>query len=144
MIGAKKLLKLARKWQKLAAIRRKRITIPEGIGSVETNSGSTSAKGHFVVYSADQKRFSLPLAYLNNEIIQELLNIAAEAFGLPSKGPLTVPCDAEFMEYVIALIKQQVTGDVQRALLMSVASCCSLSFYLQHQETSNQIPICSF
>ncbi|EEF39771.1 conserved hypothetical protein [Ricinus communis] len=90
MIGAKKLLKLARKWQKLAAIRRKRITIPEGIGSVETNSGSTSAKGHFVVYSADQKRFSLPLAYLNNEIIQELLNIAAEAFGLPSKGPLTL------------------------------------------------------
>ncbi|KAL3567605.1 hypothetical protein D5086_030256 [Populus alba] len=60
MISAKKLVKLAKKWQKLAALRRKRITLPQ----METSSCSASEmadKGHFVVYSADHKRFLLPL-----------------------------------------------------------------------------------
>ncbi|KAJ6683538.1 hypothetical protein OIU85_007245 [Salix viminalis] len=64
MISAKKLIKLAKKWQKLAALRRKRIALPQ----METSSRRTSEmadKGHFVVYSTDQKRFLLPLNYLN-------------------------------------------------------------------------------
>ncbi|WCJ18908.1 SAUR-like auxin-responsive protein family [Euphorbia peplus] len=114
-ISAKKLIKLARKWQKLAALKRKRIALPH------------------------QKRFLLPLAYLNSEIIRELYNMAEDEFGLPGSGPLTLPCEAEIMEYAIGLIKQKVNGDVERALLTSIAnSCSSLPFHLQHQ-----LPICS-
>ncbi|MCD9559575.1 hypothetical protein HAX54_017625 [Datura stramonium] len=50
-------------------------------------------KGHFVVYTTDQARFSIPLAYLLNEIIRQLLNMSEEEFGLPSGGPITLPCD---------------------------------------------------
>ncbi|KDP29986.1 hypothetical protein JCGZ_18753 [Jatropha curcas] len=102
-------------------------------------------KGHLAVYSADRKRFLLPLEYLNNEIIIELFNMAEEEFGQPSKGALTLPCDAEQMEYVISLIKQQVARDVERALLTSIASSfCSVPFHLPHQVTRQQLPICSF
>ncbi|KDP29984.1 hypothetical protein JCGZ_18751 [Jatropha curcas] len=148
MIGPKKLLKLTRKWQKIAAIRRKQIALPQTIRNTYTSSCSTSPmaeKGHFVVYSDDQKRFLLPLEYLNNEIIRQLFDMAEEEFGLPTTGHITLPCDAEVMEYAIALIKQNVNTDVQRALLMSIASSfCSSFFYLQNKETVHQLPICSF
>ncbi|XVE93948.1 hypothetical protein REPUB_Repub01dG0238000 [Reevesia pubescens] len=64
-------------------------------------------KGHFVMYSADEKRFVLPLEYLKNEIVMELFKLAEEEFGIPSNGHLTLPCDAAFMEYVIGLIKRK-------------------------------------
>ncbi|KAF9663348.1 hypothetical protein SADUNF_Sadunf17G0040500 [Salix dunnii] len=143
MISAKKLIKLAKKWQKLAALRRKRIALPQ----METSSCSTSEmadKGHFVFYSTDQKRFLLPLNYLNNEIVRELLKLAEEEFGLPGNGPLTLPCDAELIEYVIGLIKQGITRDLEKALLVSIASSrCSLLSDLHHQVTDHQLPICS-
>ncbi|KAG5226588.1 auxin-responsive protein [Salix suchowensis] len=145
MISAKKLIKLAKKWQKLAALRRKRIALPQ----METSSCRTSEmadKGHFVVYSADQKRFLLPLNYLKNEIVRELLQLAEEEFGLPSNGPLTLPCDAELVEYVIGLIKQGITRDLEKALLVFIASsrCSLFSDLHHHQVTDHQLPICSF
>lgn len=134
MISAKRLLKLARKWQKMTAIRRRRITSSQNIGSIDTTS-SIAEKGYFVVYSADKnKRFLLPLEYLNNEIMRELFNMAEEEFGLQSEGPLTLPCDADLIEYASALIRQNATRDVDRALLVSIASNrCSSSFPFQHQ-----------
>ncbi|EEF39766.1 conserved hypothetical protein [Ricinus communis] len=132
MISAKKLLKLPRKWQKMAAIRRKRIALPQtNYASEDTSSCSTSSR-------AEKE-------YLNNEVIRELFNMAEDEFGLPSKGPLTLPCEAELMEFAIGLIKQQVTRDVEMALLTSIAnSCSSSSFHLQQQVTSHQLPICSY
>ncbi|KAA3482244.1 auxin-responsive protein SAUR62-like [Gossypium australe] len=53
----------------MAAIRRKRITLPGSTLDNDTNSCSTSTaveKGHFVVYSADQKRFVLPLEFIQS------------------------------------------------------------------------------
>ncbi|MBA0766498.1 hypothetical protein Gotri_015534 [Gossypium trilobum] len=125
MVSAKKLIQLAMKWQKMVAIRRKRITLPSSTMDSDTNSSSTSTvveKGHFVVYSADQKRFVLPLEYLKNEIVMELFNLAEEKFGLPGNGLLILPCDATFMEYVIALIKRKPSKDVEKALILSVAN----------------------
>eukprot|EP00257_Ricinus_communis_P018283 XP_015576957.1 auxin-responsive protein SAUR68 [Ricinus communis] len=150
MISTKKLLKWARKWQKLASSRQKSITFPSTIGSTDTSSCSTSSiaeKGHFVVYSADKQRFLLPLEYLNNENIRGLLDIVEDEFGLPSNGPLTLPCEAQLMEYALSLIKQQVARDVERALLTSIVnSCYTLPFHLhlQHQVTRHQLPISSF
>ncbi|KAF9663350.1 hypothetical protein SADUNF_Sadunf17G0040700 [Salix dunnii] len=144
MISTQKLIKLARKWQKLAAIRRKGITLPPPIGRTDASicsTSSTAEKGHFVVYSADHKRFLLPLEYLDHGIVRELLIIAEEEFGLPGNGPLTLPCDSDLMDYVVSLITSHVTRDVQRALLLSIASShCSLSLDLHSHQTS----ICSF
>ncbi|XP_050210598.1 auxin-responsive protein SAUR68-like [Mercurialis annua] len=145
MINSKKLLKFAKKWQKLTAIRRKRITSPQTTDSASSCSTSSSKaeKGHFVVYSADQKRFLLSLEYLNNEIIRELFDMAEEEFGLPSGGPLMLPCDAELMEYAICLIKNKATRDAEQALLTCVATNCGSSS-VRDQTTIYQLPICSF
>ncbi|KAE8719167.1 putative SAUR-like auxin-responsive protein family [Hibiscus syriacus] len=112
MMSAKKLIKLARKWQKLAAIRRKRITLSRTSRKVGTNSCSTSSmveKGHFVVYCSDEKRFVLPLEYLKNEIVMELFQLAEEEFGLQGNEHLTLPCDAPLTEDVIGLIKRKAS-----------------------------------
>ncbi|XVF68026.1 hypothetical protein PTKIN_Ptkin10aG0169700 [Pterospermum kingtungense] len=148
MISAKKLIKLARKWQKLTAIKRKTITLPMMSLDVDANYCSTSSvieKGHFVVYSADQKRFTLPLEYIKKEIVRELFNQAEEEFGIPSNGPLTLPCDAVFLQYVISLIKQQLTEDVEKALLTSI-TCghCSSASYLYQDSRNQPSLICSF
>ncbi|XP_022725088.1 uncharacterized protein LOC111281699 [Durio zibethinus] len=144
MISAKRLIKLAKNWQKMAAIRRKRITLPRSTEDADIKSCSSSSvveKGHFVVYSVDQKRFVLPLEYLKNEIVMELFNLAEEEFGLPGNGLLILPCDATFMECVIALIKRKPSKDMEKALPLSVARGRSSSSYLYQQETSQQMPI---
>ncbi|WCJ18910.1 SAUR-like auxin-responsive protein family [Euphorbia peplus] len=90
-ISAKKLIKLARKWQKLAALKRRRITFESHTtATTDTRSCSTFAKpekGYFSVYSSDKKRFLLPLEYLNSELIKELFDMAEDEFGLPGSGP---------------------------------------------------------
>ena len=75
MINPKKLIRMARKWQKVAALGRKRISLERINRGVDADSCSTSSvadKGHFVVYSSDRRRFEIPLAYLNSEIFREL------------------------------------------------------------------------
>ncbi|XP_015166412.1 auxin-responsive protein SAUR68-like [Solanum tuberosum] len=139
MISTKKLIKMARKWQKFAAMQRKRISFPRnGSDADNCSTSSTIEKGHFVVYTADQARFVIPLAYLENEVIRQLLNMSEEEFGLPSGGPITLPCDSAFMSYVISLIKKGVAaGDLHKALLLSIPSCCCLTSSF-HQETGTQ------
>ncbi|XP_038711319.1 auxin-responsive protein SAUR68-like [Tripterygium wilfordii] len=144
MMSTKKLTNLARKWQKLAAIRRKRIPFPGTNGVIDAEACSTTPKGHFVVYTDDERRFVLPLKFLNHEVFQELLKLAEEDFGLPSDGPLTLPCDANFMEYFIVLMQGGVTKDVQKGFLKSIAdSRCSSSSYLHQEVLNQQQMICS-
>ncbi|TXG64968.1 hypothetical protein EZV62_011962 [Acer yangbiense] len=117
-INPKNLIKLARKWQRVAALRRKRISLP----GLNTSASAVADKGHFVVYTADQRRFVLPILYLSNQIFQELLRMSEEEFGLPGNGPITLPCDAVFMEYVVSLIQGCVDRHLQDALVVSIAS----------------------
>ncbi|KAL3371109.1 hypothetical protein AABB24_007912, partial [Solanum stoloniferum] len=135
MISTKKLIKMVKKWQKFAALQRKRISFPRN-GS--TSSSPIVEKGHFVVYTVDQFRFVIPLAYLENEVIEQLLNMSEEEFGVPSGGPITLPCDSAFMDYIISLIKKGIAaGDLHKALLLSIpSSSCSTSSL--HQESGNQ------
>ncbi|CAN4126893.1 unnamed protein product [Withania somnifera] len=141
MLSTKKLISMTKRWQKFAANQRKRISFPRNrsdADSCSTYSSSIVKKGHVVVYTADQTRFVIPLAYLENEAIGQLLNMSEEEFGLPSIGPITLPCDSGFMDYIISLIKKGVAaGDVQKALLLSIPSCCSSTFSF-HQKTENQ------
>ncbi|PHT99773.1 Auxin-responsive protein SAUR64 [Capsicum chinense] len=142
MLSPKKLIKMARRWQKFAAMQRRRISFPRN-GSNEdacsTSSFNPVEKGHFVVYTIDQRRYVFPLAYLENDAIVQLLNISEEEFGLPSGGPITLSCDSAFMDYIISLIKKGVAdGDLHRALLLSIPSCCCTSSSYLHQESGNQ------
>ncbi|XP_021848517.1 auxin-responsive protein SAUR66-like [Spinacia oleracea] len=127
MISTKKLLKMARKWQKIAAASRKRISWPRPVAD----------KGHFVVYTTDGRRFIIPLAYLKSEIFIELFRIAEEEFGLTSSGPITLPCDSSFMEYAISMIQRRVAEDLEKALIMSLASCRYFSVSHEHQDQTN-------
>uniref|UniRef100_M1B130 SAUR family protein n=1 Tax=Solanum tuberosum TaxID=4113 RepID=M1B130_SOLTU len=73
IISTKKLIKMVRKWQKFAAMQRKRISFPSNgsdADSCSTSASSIVEKGHFVLYTIDQVRFVIPLAYLENESIQ--------------------------------------------------------------------------
>lgn len=148
MISAMKLLKLARKWQKLANIKRKRISFPRATRNPDESCNSLSVvahKGHFVVYTADQRRFVLPLEYLNEEIFKVLFRMSEEEFGLPRNRAITLPCDAVSLEYVIAMIQQNMAKDLEKALVMSTANGChSSSSYLPPDLPNKQILICSF
>nr|DAD46632.1 TPA_asm: hypothetical protein HUJ06_016569 [Nelumbo nucifera] len=97
-----------------------------------------TVKDHFVVYTADdERRFVIPLAYLNNPIFIELLRMSEEEFGLRSDGPITLPCDSVFTEYIISMMQRRPSRDLEKALVMALSTCpCSLSSSL-HQEPSN-------
>nr|XP_016455744.1 PREDICTED: auxin-responsive protein SAUR68-like [Nicotiana tabacum] len=132
---------MARRWQKFAAMQRRRISLPRNVNaanSCSTSSSFTAGKGQFVVYTTDQRRFVIPLAYLENEVILQLLNMSEEEFGLSSGGPITLPCDSVFMDYIISLIKKGAAGgDLHKALVLSVTSCCCSTSSL-HQKWGNQ------
>ncbi|XP_060168797.1 auxin-responsive protein SAUR64-like [Lycium barbarum] len=142
MLSAKKLIKMARKWQKFAAMQRKRISLPRNgndADSWSTSSSFIAGKGKFVVYTTDQKRFVIPLACLENELILQLLNLSEEVFGLPSGGPIALPCDSAFMDYVVSLIKKgTAVGDLHKALLLSITNSSCSSTSSLHQEWGNQ------
>ncbi|CAN6975392.1 unnamed protein product, partial [Brassica rapa subsp. trilocularis] len=132
MMNAKKLMKMARKWQQRAALSRKRISFQR---SSTTVSSTAVEKGCFVVYTTDKTRFAFPLSYLRNSVFQEILKISEEEFGLPSSGPITLPFDSVFLEYLIKLMERRMDGDTERALLMSISSArCSLPCSLQQQQ----------
>ncbi|KAG6589034.1 Auxin-responsive protein SAUR66, partial [Cucurbita argyrosperma subsp. argyrosperma] len=120
----KTLIKIARKWQKVAAAaeRRRKISLPRS-----RSSSTVADKGHFVVYTVDQKRCVLPLRYLGSYVLRELLKMSEEEFGLPADGPIKLPCEAAFMEYAVYLIRRHVDLEVERALVLSVAPAAKLS-----------------
>ncbi|XP_057986544.1 auxin-responsive protein SAUR63-like [Hevea brasiliensis] len=123
----------------------KAIALPSDNEIVDAESCCAVEKGHSVVYSIDQTRFVLPLEYLDKDIVKELFELAEEEFGLARNSPLILPCDAGFMEYIIDLSQWRMTKDVEKALLISMASIRCSSFIDPHQAiTSQQLPICSF
>ncbi|XWS55151.1 hypothetical protein CRYUN_Cryun10bG0150200 [Craigia yunnanensis] len=76
MISSKKLNRMARKWQKMTTLGRKRISSP-GTSNAKVIAGSVDEpsvvdKGHFVIYTIDQKRHVVLFSYLSNNI--HLLN----------------------------------------------------------------------
>ncbi|CAH8353601.1 unnamed protein product [Eruca vesicaria subsp. sativa] len=136
MMNTKKLIKMVKKWQQRAALHRKRISFQR---SSSSGSSSTSVeKGCFVVYTADRARFAFPISYLSNSVFQELLKISEEEFGLPTEGPITLPFDSVFLEYLIKLIQRRMDEDTEKALLMSISNArCSLQ--LQNQSSSQHL-----
>ena len=147
MISSKKLIKMARKGQEVAAIRWKRISLPridQGLDADYCSTSSVADKGHFVVYTADQIRFIISLAYLNTEIFRDLFKMSEGEFGLPSDGPITLPCDSFFMEYIVFLMQSSVAKDLEKGLLMSVANTRPSSPFFSHQQMNLRLLVRSY
>lgn len=120
----KRLIDIARKWKKMAGIGKMRaISLPSRMSNV--NDRVPAHKGHFVVYSADNKRFVVPLTYLKCNIFRGLLRMSEEEFGLPRDGPITLPCDAASMEYIVSLVQREVSEDLETALILSILAFTS-------------------
>ncbi|KAJ9152425.1 hypothetical protein P3X46_025992 [Hevea brasiliensis] len=117
---------MARKWQSIASIRRKRISYPRTNGHGNASSFKVSfvtSKGHFVVYSTDQKHLATPLTHLKKE-----------EFGLPSEGPIRMPCDSPLMEYIVSIIEKGLAKQLEKALLNSIVTSCRSSYSHFHSE----------
>ncbi|KAF8020587.1 hypothetical protein BT93_G1122 [Corymbia citriodora subsp. variegata] len=110
MMSPKKLLKVAGKWEISAASGGKRIAL-----------AGARKKGHFVIYTADGSCFMVPLECLSSNIFQELFKMSEEEFGLSSDGPITMPCDAASMEYIISFVQRHLAKDIEKDLLNSIA-----------------------
>ncbi|OEL17398.1 Auxin-responsive protein SAUR36 [Dichanthelium oligosanthes] len=89
MVSAKRLVRMAKKWQRMAALARKRLTSTPTKEAEE--STSVAGRGHCVVYSADGRRFEVPLAYLGTVVFGELLMMSQEEFGFASDDGKITP-----------------------------------------------------
>ncbi|KAL7257482.1 hypothetical protein ACSBR1_003725 [Camellia fascicularis] len=70
--------------------------------SLKTNQAASTAvdvpKGHFAVYVGEskKKRFVIPISYLNQPALQDLLSQSEEEFGFDHPmGGLTIPCSED-------------------------------------------------
>jgi hypothetical protein len=98
-----------------------------------------------VVYTSDEMRFEVPIAYLRNKVFEELLRMSQEEFGFAGNGRITLPCDAETMEYAMCLLGRSVTEEVEKAFLstITVSSCHNASCAAASLGVSQQVAICS-
>ncbi|KAJ0077643.1 auxin-responsive protein SAUR64-like [Pistacia vera] len=108
MINTKKLHKLARKWQRTASAKCRRISYPKSGANLDP---LVADKGHFVVYTTDEKRFMVLLEYLSQNVFIELWRMSEEEFGLPTHRAITLPCDSSLLEYVISLVQGRMPAD---------------------------------
>ncbi|XP_074314611.1 auxin-responsive protein SAUR66-like [Silene latifolia] len=113
MIGTKKHIKMARKWQRIAIASRKRISWPRPV----------TDEGYFVVYTTDGRR--------------ELLRMAEEEFGIAASEPITLPCESSIMEYIMSMIEKHMAKDLVKALIASLSGC-RYSSLVEHQQQNNQ------
>ncbi|KAF5186126.1 Auxin-responsive protein saur66 [Thalictrum thalictroides] len=149
MINSKRIVSMAIRWKKIA-IGRRRISLPRTVSNnpdAEKPSGtkSVASKGHFVVYTCDRRRFMIPLVYLSNIIFKELLLMAEEEFGLPKDGPIMLPCDSFFMDYIILIVRRGVSEDLQKAVVISLATGrCSVSSSFGKTQINNQFLVHGF
>lgn len=143
MISAKRVAQLAKKWQRMAALGRKRLSWGAAKEADECCT-SVAGKGHCVVYSADGRRFEVPLVYLGTTVFAELLQMSQEEFGFVSDGRITLPCDAAVMEYAMCLLRRGTSAEVEKAFLSTMAvSCHYASFAASSLGISQQVSVCT-
>ncbi|KAL4186548.1 hypothetical protein AMTRI_Chr09g14630 [Amborella trichopoda] len=132
MINSKRIMEIARKWQKQAM--RQRVQVSLKTTSEEVRP--VADEGYFVIYTTDGSRFVIPLTFLNRPIFRELLLMAEEEFGFTGCGPLRVPCEAFAMEYIVSLLRKNASRELDKALA-AMASCrTSLASLALHETTS--------
>ncbi|KAF0910682.1 hypothetical protein E2562_004674 [Oryza meyeriana var. granulata] len=153
MISARRIAQLAKKWRRMAALGRKRLTMSStstATATEEAQGCSTAAvaavagKGHCAIYTADGARFEVPLAYLGTAVFGELLTMSQEEYGFSGDGRITLPCDAMVMEYVMCLLGRNASPEVEKAFLSSmVMQCQYASCVTPALGAYQQIAVCS-
>ncbi|GAA0154847.1 hypothetical protein LIER_43296 [Lithospermum erythrorhizon] len=141
MVSTKKLINMARNWQRISAIKRMSQSQANEDSSTSGRSSTPSImaeKGHFVAYCSDGKRYSIPITYLQSSIFRELLKMSEEEYGIQNKGPITFPFDSTFIDYMISLCKRKTTKDVEKALLLSIAANSRSSPCTVYQQETRQ------
>ena len=130
MVSTKRLSQLTKKWQRMAAMGRKRITQTTMVKRAAEEEGramtSVAVKRHCVVYTTDGGRFEVPVVYLGTAVFDELLRMTQEEFGFAggNDGHITLPCDTTVMEYAMCLLRRDASTEVVRAFLSSIAMPC--------------------
>uniref|UniRef100_M8AT95 Auxin-induced protein 6B n=1 Tax=Aegilops tauschii TaxID=37682 RepID=M8AT95_AEGTA len=145
MVSAKRLSQMIRKWQRVAAIGRKKLMWTSA-KEVDERCMSVSVKGHCAMYTADGRRFEVPLAYLSTTIIGELLRMSQDEFGFTSDGRITLPCDAAVMDYVMCLLRRNASEEAVKTKkegkkILFIGNCyltwgCSISKIRQGPEVT--------
>jgi SAUR family protein len=77
--------------------------------SIQTASKSADVrKGYVAVYVGyKQKRFVIPISYLNQPSIQNLLNQAEEEFGYDHPmGGITIPCTEDMFQHITCRLNE--------------------------------------
>lgn len=68
-------------------------------------------KGCVAVYVGSerekQKRFVIPVVYVNHPLFEKFLKEAEAEYGFEQKGTITIPCQISDFQYVQGLIDQQ-------------------------------------
>ena len=96
------------------------------------------------MYTADGRRFEIPLAYLSSTAFPELLRMAEEEFGFTGNGRITLPCSAAVVEYMICLLRRNASEEVEKAFLSSVVMPCQhLSYTVPPVVLHQQFTACS-
>ncbi|RCV12790.1 hypothetical protein SETIT_2G296400v2, partial [Setaria italica] len=107
-------------------------------------TSSVADKGHCAMYTADGRRFEVPLAYLGTMVFSELLRMSQEEFGFTRDGRITLPCDASVLEYVMCLLRRNASEEVEKAFLSSVVIPCQHSNYTSPPvAVHQQFAVCS-
>jgi hypothetical protein len=136
MIHPKRIAQLVRKWQRVK-------TASRDDEACCTTSPVTD-KGHCAMYTADGRRFEVPLAYLGTTVFRELLRMSQEEFGFTCDSKITLPFDAAVMEYVMCLLRRDASEEVEKAFLSSVVMPCQYaSFTVSHVALHQQLAVCS-
>ncbi|KAL8245453.1 hypothetical protein R6Q59_011711 [Mikania micrantha] len=82
-------------------------SILQGFGSGHEMVPEDVKEGHFAVIAADddeERRFVVPLAYLDQPSFQRLLERAAEEYGFNHEGALMVPCRPSELEWIVQVM----------------------------------------
>ncbi|XP_066365501.1 auxin-responsive protein SAUR36-like [Miscanthus floridulus] len=144
MVTAKMMAQLAKNWQRMTSLGRKHLTRGTAKESDECCT-SVAGKGHCVVYTADERRFEVPLAFLGNRVFEELLRMSQEEFGFMSDGRIKLPCDASTMEYAMCLLRRSVSSEVEKAFLSTMElPCVYATCVAPSVGVSQKVAVCSF
>ena len=131
MISTKRIAQLAKKWQRMAVLGRKRLTWRTAAKEVDKCCTSVASKGHCAVYTIDGACFDVPLSCLGTTIFTELLQMSKEEFGFTgSDGRITLPCDAMVMEYALCLLRRGVSAELEKAFLSTMATSNHMAPYV--------------
>ncbi|XP_047050144.1 auxin-responsive protein SAUR36-like [Lolium rigidum] len=136
VIHPKRLAQLVRKWQRVKT------------ASIDDEACCTTSpvadKGHCAMYTADGRRFEVPLAYLGTTVFGELLRMSQEEFGFTCDSGIILPFDAAVMEYVMCLLRRNASEEVEKAFLSSVVMPCQYSnCTVPHVAMHQQLAVCT-